>query len=171
MENDLFLEMLEVYINSILYLREVYPAAIFRKRRIYSTTAYISIYPELNDYLLHTLKKAQELKAADKLFEVELIIYHREFVLFGTPDDEDILERYVFRVEKTDAKRPYLDMYILEFEEELRRGLIQLDQTAKNLKPLNSEHIGFRIHLQTTESALVDMVAKDNKRTQVWITH
>lgn len=52
MENDLFLEMLEVYINSILYVRELYPAAIFRKRRVYNTSAYISIFPPLNQYLL-----------------------------------------------------------------------------------------------------------------------
>lgn len=170
MENDLFLEMLEVYINSILYVREVYSAAIFRKRRIYSTAAYISIYPPLNDYLLNALKTAQKLKESNKLFQVELIIYQREFVLFGTPDDEDIFERYIFRVEcdeNDDNKRTELDSYILQFEEELRRGLMQLEQMTKNLKRLNSDCCGFRIHLETTETAYVNIVTKDNSKTDV----
>lgn len=170
MENDLFLEMLEVYINSILYVREVYPAAIFRKRRVYNTAAYISIFPPLNAYLLSTLKTAQELKAANKLFQVELIIYEREMDLFGTPDDEEIIERYVFRVERdenADSKKTDIDLYILQFEEELRSGLVQLEQTAKNLKRLNTDCCGFRIHLETTESSFVDIVTKENSKSEV----
>lgn len=170
MENDLFLEMLEVYINSILYVREVYPAAIFRKRRVYNTAAYISIFPPLNTYLLSTLKTAQELKAANKLFQVELIIYEREMDLFGTPDDEEIIERYVFRVERdenADSKKTDIELYILQFEEELRSGLIRLEQTAKNLKRLNTDCCGFRIHLETTESSFVDIVTKENSKSEV----
>lgn len=168
MESDLFLEMLEVYINSILYLREVYPAAIFRKRRVYSTTAYISIFPPLNTYLVNVLNTARELKDADKLFQVELIIYQRECELFGTPDDEEVLEKFIFRVERNEnAQKQDLDAYILKFEEELRRGLIELNQNAKNLTKLNTEYCKFRIHLETTENAYIDMVNKDNSKTEV----
>lgn len=169
MESDLFLEMLEVYINSILYLREVYPAAIFRKRRIYSTTTYISIFPPLNEYLVNVLKTARELKDADKLFQVELIIFQRECELFGTPDDEEVLEKFIFRVERNEAQssKHDLDTYILKFEEELRRGLIELNQNAKNLNRLNTEYCKFRIHLETTENAYIDMVNKDNTKTEV----
>lgn len=169
MENDLFLEMLEVYINSILYLREIYPAAIFRRRRVYSTTAYISIFPPLNDYLVKVLKTAQELKAANKLFEVELIIFQRECELFGTPEDEDILEKYIFRVEcvdNPDNKKDELDVFIFKFEEELRRGLIELNQKVKSLKRL-SDNCQFRIHLETTQNAFVDLVSKDNSKSEV----
>lgn len=170
MENDLFLEMLEVYINSILYVREVYPAAIFRKRRVYNTTAYISIFPPLNKYLLNTLKTAQELKANDKLFQVELLIYRREFNLFGTPEDEEILERYIFRIERDENeenKTSDIALYILQFEEELRRGLMQLEQTVKNLKRLDTEFCGFRIQLETDDNSFVDIVTKDNTKSDV----
>lgn len=173
MENDLFLEMLEVYINSILYLREVYPAAIFRRRRVYNTAAYISIFPTLNNYLFNALKTAQELKASDKLFEVELIIFQREFELFGTPEDEEIMEKYVFRVEQNEnadsnsSNSIEPDLHVLQFEEELRSGLIRLEQMAKNLPRLNSECCGFRIHLETTEHAYVDIVTKDNSKSDV----
>lgn len=169
MESDLFLEMLEVYINSILYLREVYPAAIFRKRRIYSTTAYISIFPPLNNYLLKVLKTAQELKAANKLFQVELIIYQRECELFGTPEDEYILEKHIFRVETNENAENIKqdpDLYILQFEEELRRGLVLLDQKVKCLNRLN-EHCQFRIHLETTQNAFVTISNKDNSKSEV----
>lgn len=170
MEDDLFLEMLEVYINSILYLREVYPAAIFRKRRVYNTSTYFSIFPTLNNYLLNTLKTAQELKAQNKLFEVELIIFQRELDFFGTPEDEEILEKYVFRVEQSenaDVKKTDDDLHVIQFEEELRSGLIRLEQMAKNLPKLNEEYCGFRIHLETTEHAYVDIVTKDNSKSDV----
>lgn len=169
MEGDLFLEMLEVYINSILYLREVYPAAIFRKRRIYSTAAFVSIFPPLNTYLVKVLKTAQELKAANKLFQVELIIYQRECELFGTPEDEDVLEKYIFRVESNENAgnmKQDLDLYILQFEEELRRGLVELNQKVKCLNRLN-EYCHFRIHLETTQNAFVDMISKDNSKSKV----
>lgn len=146
MENDLFLEMLEVYINSILYVRDVYPAAIFRKRRVYSTVAYISIYPPLNRYLLNVLKTAQELQAANKLFHVELIIFQqREYEIFSMPDDEAILEKYIFRIERnenSDKSKIDLDAYIFRFEEELRRGLLELNQKTKHLNRLNCESCG-----------------------------
>lgn len=170
MDSDLFLEMLEVYINSILYLREVYPAAIFRKRRVYSTTAFISIFPPLNNYLLNTLKTAQELNAANKLFQIELIIFQREFELFGTPEDEEILERYVFRMENNEnpeQSKGDWSLYILQFEEQLRSGLIHLNQMAKNLERLDTEYVGFRIHLETTQTAFVDIVNNDNSKAQV----
>lgn len=146
MENDLFMEMLEVYINSILYVRDVYPAAIFRKRRVYSTIAYISIYPPLNRYLMNVLKTAQELQAANKLFHVELIIFQqREYELFSIPDDEEILEKYIFRIERnenSDGGKMDLESYVFRFEEELRRGLLELNTKTKNLKRLNSESCG-----------------------------
>lgn len=146
MENDLFLEMLEVYINSILYVRDVYPSAIFRKRRVYSTVAYISIYPPLNRYLLNVLKTAQELQAANKLFQVELIIFQqREYEMFSMPDDEKVLEKYIFRIERnehSDNSRMDLDAYIFRFEEELRRGLLELNQKTKHLNRLDSESCG-----------------------------
>lgn len=146
MENDLFLEMLEVYINSILYVRDVYPSAIFRKRRVYSTVAYISIYPTLNRYLLNVLKTAQELQAANKLFKVEMIIFkQREYELFSTQEDEEILEKYVFRIqrsENSDSNKMDLDTYIFQFEENLRRGLLELNQKTKHLQRLNGESCG-----------------------------
>lgn len=147
MENDLFLEMLEVYINSILYVRDVYPAAIFRKRRVYSTVAHISIYPPLNRYLVNVLKTAQELQAINKLFQVELIIFQqREYELFSMPDEEDILEKYIFRIERnenSESSKLDLDAHIFRFEEELRRGLLELNQKTKHLNQLNSESCGW----------------------------
>lgn len=146
MENDLFLEMLEVYINSILYVRDVYPAAIFRKRRVYSTVAYISVYPPLNRYLLNALKTAQELQSINKLFQVEVIIFQqREDELFSMPDEEEILEKYIFRIERnenSESSKMDLDAYIFRFEEELRRGLLELSQKTKYLSRLKSESCG-----------------------------
>lgn len=170
MKTDLFIEMVEVYIHALLYVRGVYPEAIFRRRRIYSTTSYFTIYPPLKEYIVNALKTALELKRQDKLFQVEMVIYQREFELFGTPTDEEVLERYVFRVEcdENDGKKEKdLELYILRFEEELRRGLMQLEQSTKHLNPLDQRYCNFRIQLETTETEYVKVVTKENAKTEV----
>lgn len=100
---------------------------------------------------------------------MELIIFEKEIDLFGSQDDEDIIERYIFRVERdeNEDKNMDIELYIIRFEDELRRGLMQLEQTAKDLKSLNSEFCGFRINLETTESSYVDIVARENTKTDV----
>lgn len=100
LDNAFFIEMLDVFINSILYLREVYPAAIFQKRKFFDTAVYISSFKPLNSYLEKVLKTAEELKDKNELRGVEVTLYK-----LTNPDkdmtDETVLEKYVIHVYKT----------------------------------------------------------------------
>lgn len=165
--------MLDVFINSILYLRDVYPSEIFRRRRIYSTAIYASIYPPLNDYIRDVLKTILELKEQQKLRRVELVIYKVEPTLFDDDEEEEILEKFIIYMKPDgDTKRSdQMDLgeYLLKFEEQLRRAIAQLNHSMKNMKPLNSDECSFRIELETTEAAYVNLVSKINSQPKVII--
>lgn len=159
--------MLEVFINSILYVRQVYPAGIFRKRKMYNTVVFISIYPKLTEYITKVLAAAQHLKKAKNLHKVELVI---------CKDDEmfqNVIEKYVFEVDTQrpsksqsmlDERNSY-DKYLIEHEEQLRKSLISLDQKAKNLRSLKNDQVSFRINLETSQSAFVEIT--NNSKLQV----
>lgn len=69
---------------------------------------------------------AQKLQAINKLFQVELIIFNqREYEFFSMPDDKAVLEKYIFRI---DNSKIDLHPYIFQFEQEIRRGLLELNQ-------------------------------------------
>lgn len=193
--------MLEVFIQSILYLRDVYPAAIFRKRKMYNTAVFVSVYPKLNDYLKQVLASVKFLKTKNQLRRVELIISRLKnepdidlieaydeylFNSGSTPVKsptstthklvkQTVIEKFVFEIDrpKTPDKngnyrnKPSMlddlnskDKYLIEFEEELRRALIELEQMSRNLKGLDEdEERSFKINVETTQSAFVDLTS------------
>lgn len=166
MQDDLFIEMLDVFLQSILYVRGLYPEAIFRRRRIYNTAVHISIFPPLNEYLKNILTTIQELKIARKLRSVELVILCEEPVFFGCTKEE-ILEKYVFYIEPDQNARQIelnLGLFLLKFEDDLRSGLIQLNDKVKNLKALDPDLCSFRIQLDTTDLAFLDLTHKGNSK-------
>lgn len=169
MQDDLFIEMLDVFFNSILYVRDVYPSAIFRPRRVYSTGVYVSILPPLNDYLKKVLQTAQELHVEKNLRSVELVIYREGFEMFDDYFEERVLEKFVFQVEPNEdyktLRRTNVGSYLLKFEEQVRQALFQLNHICKNMQPLEYEH-NFRIQLETTELAFTQLVSRDNSKSK-----
>ncbi|XP_052889774.1 DNA polymerase zeta subunit 2 [Anopheles moucheti] len=145
-EIDVIIEMMEIYINSILYKRKLYPEAIFRIRKAYNIPVYVSIYTALNDYIAQALKAARELIRNGKMRRLEVIIFKEQ---------ENPMESYVFdlnyggTVSETDAN-------LSVFEEELRKSLLALDARMKDLKSVsNQADLKFKIMLHTTKLAYV----------------
>lgn len=52
--------VVEVAIHTILYVRHVYPAELFVRRKIYDTAVYQSRHPALNDYISEAMKAIAE---------------------------------------------------------------------------------------------------------------
>ncbi|XP_035896694.1 mitotic spindle assembly checkpoint protein MAD2B [Anopheles stephensi] len=147
-EIDVIIEMMEIYINSILYKRKLYPEAIFRIRKAYNIPVYISIYSALNNYIAQTLKAARELIKTRKMRRLEVIIFKEQ---------ETPLESYVFDLNYNGvASALENDENLSAFEEELRKSLLSLDARMKDLKKLGeSADIKFKIMLHTTKLAYV----------------
>ncbi|KFB40830.1 AGAP001326-PA-like protein [Anopheles sinensis] len=140
------MEMVEIYVNAILYKRNLYPEAIFRARKAYNIPVYMSIYKTLNEYIEKTLRAARELNRTHKLRRLEVLIYH---------DEEKPKESYVFDFDRKGFALEK-DQCMLAFEEELRSSLLALDSRMKDLKPLPADDdVRFKIVLHTTESAFV----------------
>uniref|UniRef100_A0A8D8MG83 Mitotic spindle assembly checkpoint protein MAD2B n=1 Tax=Culex pipiens TaxID=7175 RepID=A0A8D8MG83_CULPI len=144
-ETDTILELLEIFIHSILFARELYPAAIFRPRRAYNIPVQVSIFKPLNDYLEKTLRAARELKRQRKLHKVELLVYKEE--------SAGHLESYVLELEDREF-RLESDEHMIQLEEQIRRSLLNLDRQLKALRRLPSAAT-FKILLHTTEAAFV----------------
>ncbi|XP_050071152.1 DNA polymerase zeta subunit 2 [Anopheles maculipalpis] len=151
-EIDVIVEMMEIYINSILYKRKLYPEAIFRIRKAYNMPVYISIYTALNDYIAQTLRAARELITNRKMRRLEVIIFKEQ---------ENPLESYVFELNYDGtASGLASDENLSAFEEELRKSLLSLDARMRDLKKLTeSVDLKFKILLHTTQSAYVKLGA------------
>lgn len=127
-------------------MRDVYPQQIFKKRRIYNTPVYVSIYPALNTYLYKVLRTARELLKSGEFECVEMLFYK---------DEHKKYEHYKFKVnpEKITTNK---DQFLLDFEEKLRASLSTLSERLKGLKklPLDAK---FRVLAHTTHSAFMKL--------------
>ena len=53
-------QIVEVAIHTILYVRQIYPADLFVRRKKYDTPVYQSRHPGLNDYISGAVKAVGE---------------------------------------------------------------------------------------------------------------
>ncbi|XP_055545328.1 DNA polymerase zeta subunit 2 [Wyeomyia smithii] len=144
-ETDIIIELMEIYMNMILFGRELYPPAIFRERKAYNIPVRVSIFKPLNEYMEKTFLVARELKRQKKLSKVELQVSKDETC--------DCLESYVFELEDRDFTLE-TDEHLIELEEQIRKSLLNLNSQLKALKKLPS-NATFRVLLHTTEAAFI----------------
>lgn len=157
-DSSILIELIEVFINAILYAREVYPSEIFRQRKHYNTAIYVSVFPKLNDYLRNILYTALNLQKSKSLFRVHLVIY----------DDDDLrypkvpLERYVFDLKRysNELERSGipLEQYLSQWDEEARSALLDLNNKIKGLNSLRSRNTTFKVFLETTQTAYIKII-------------
>ncbi|CEQ40493.1 SPOSA6832_02120 [Sporobolomyces salmonicolor] len=85
-------EYLEVAFHAILYLRQVYPAALFRQAKKYDVPVWQSRNPNLNEYLGRSLECIEEEMIKGTVRRVVLVIKEADL-------QEAPLERFVFDFE------------------------------------------------------------------------
>ncbi|KAF8807817.1 DNA-binding protein [Phlegmacium glaucopus] len=83
-------EFIEVAIHTILYVRQVYPADIFVRRKKYDTPVFQSRHPSLNDYISGAVKAIGEELLRGKVDKVVVVIKDKEQIA---------LERFLFSVD------------------------------------------------------------------------
>lgn len=146
------MEALEVFLNHILYTRDVYPAQIFKKRRIYNTPVYATIYAPLNTYLYKVLRTTRELLRTGELQCVEVLLYKDVITSY---------ERYKFKVETLTEQTPTRDEFLMEFEEQLRSSLYALAERVKGLDKLPPD-CKFKVLVYTTQLGFVRLSHNPN---------
>ncbi|OJT15935.1 Mitotic spindle assembly checkpoint protein MAD2B [Trametes pubescens] len=85
-------EFIEVAVHTILYVRHVYPADLFVRRRKYDTPVYQSRHPALNEYIAGAVKAVTEELTLGTVDKVVLVIKSA---------DEKPLERFIFALRST----------------------------------------------------------------------
>ncbi|KDR85441.1 hypothetical protein GALMADRAFT_234316 [Galerina marginata CBS 339.88] len=83
-------EFIEVAIHTILYVRQVYPADIFVRRKKYDCPVFQSRHPTLNEYISGVVKAVADELVHGKVDKVVVIIKDKEQIA---------LERFIFSVE------------------------------------------------------------------------
>ncbi|PSN52358.1 hypothetical protein C0J52_06715 [Blattella germanica] len=86
---DILLEFLEVAIHNVLFIRNVYPAAIFVRRKKYGVPVQMSVHPYVNEYITECLKAVRELLKKNEVKKVTLTFSDRNKIP---------LERFVFDI-------------------------------------------------------------------------
>nr|XP_014089193.1 mitotic spindle assembly checkpoint protein MAD2B [Bactrocera oleae] len=163
---DIVIEALEVFLNHILYLRDLYPAQIFKKRRFYNAPVYVSIFPPLNSYIHNVLRTARELQQRGVLQCVILQFYH---------DEIPLNECYSFNVTHFEADGQMMyeaqsanDKFLIEFEEQLRSSLYKLAERLKSLDSL-PKSAKFKVALNTTQEAFMHLSHNSNYQDFPWL--
>lgn len=157
------IEWLEVFINSILYIRNVYPESIFRKRRIYNIPVNASIFPPVNDYIRSVLQSARYLLTEDKLFRLEVLIYKNTNEKDQTK--QETIESYC--CEFLTLTKDDRDSYLFDFEDNVKSALLFLEERVKNL-PRLPRTCRFKILLQTTRAAFIQLTNQNELCDFLW---
>lgn len=163
MYDDALIECLEVFIQTVLYIRKLYPEEIFRRRKIYSIPVYVSIYPPLNDYIKMVLKTAKYLLSERKLHKLEIVFFR------GQGTMEQRLENYFFENESLQESfgRKRDDVHLFDFEDSIKRSLLQMEERIRGVSRLPS-NAKFKILLHTTKSAYIGLSEKPELCDFIW---
>jgi len=165
-EDDIIIELLEMYIYAILYARRVYPSGIFRWHKKYGMPVVLSIYPDLNNYVNKILDMATILKQKNQLYRIHLCVY----------DVNDAhsrpVERYMFDlVALTNWKelaRNNKSECVHDWEYQARKALVELDQKLKDLKSLKEVNNTFKLFLETSQKESDELVHTPDTANCTW---
>ncbi|CAN1836729.1 DNA polymerase zeta processivity subunit [Linum perenne] len=122
----ILVEFLEVAITSIIFLKRIYPAGAFERRRYMNAAVQIAAEPLLGDYI-HSSVAA--------LFPfIEKGLVDRVAVIFFNKDDNVVVEQFIFKLRTNLSSGTKIEE--ADFEFALRALLIKLPTSESLAKPL-----------------------------------
>jgi hypothetical protein len=87
--SDILIEFLEVAVHNVLYVRNIYPASIFVRRKKYGIPVQMSTHPYLNEYITECLKSIRELLKKNEVRKVTVTFFD---------ESQRPIERFVFDI-------------------------------------------------------------------------
>lgn len=156
-------EWFEVFIHSVLYIRRLYPEPTFRKRRIYNVPVFVCIFPPVIEYIRSVLKSARYLLRQEKLFRLEVVIYK------DTNDAGELREvtKESYCCEVLKLTKENRDSYLFDFEDNVKKSLLLLEERVKILPRLSSS-CRFKLLLQTSRSAYAGLMDQNDLCNFLW---
>ncbi|CAH1239340.1 MAD2L2 [Branchiostoma lanceolatum] len=156
---DIVCEFLEVAFHQILYIRQVYPAGIFQRRKKYNIPVQMSCHPDVTRYLQDTLQTIRPLVGRGEVDKVVLNVTDRQ----ARP-----LERFVFEV--TPPVQPSVndDSYLLRLEQALRAFVLKINVCDSMLDTLPQD-VTFSVHVYTQDSAAASLEQQQLVQNFPWV--
>jgi len=139
---DLILELLEATLHSVLYLRNLYPAAIFRKRQKYKVPVHMSLHKEVNEYMASSLRALRPYLERQLLEELAVVVLDSAGRVAETVSVQvAVLDPAAFTLED--------DTYLAQLETTLAGLLLTLYSTLPGCPPPPPDAT-FRLHATVT---------------------
>ncbi|KAJ2914277.1 hypothetical protein MD484_g6140, partial [Candolleomyces efflorescens] len=140
-------DFIEVAIHTILYVRQVYPAELFIRRKKYDTPVFQSRHPALNEYISGAIKALGEEMHQGTVEKVVVVIKNKEHVA---------LERFLFVIQNmidvpsfNKATKVENAMTAKSLIQYFRSFLIKLNMIESQLGQLNlGDDVSFAILLE-----------------------
>ncbi|KAG2076867.1 DNA-binding protein [Suillus decipiens] len=156
-------EFIEVAIHTILYVRQIYPADLFVRRKKYDTPVFQSRHPALNEYISGTVKAVSDELVLGNVDKVVVVIKDRNQVA---------LERFIFSVQNMIEVESYNKdtsvqdaMSSAQLAQYFRSFLIKLNMIESQLGVLElptGDEASFAIVLELKENTMPS-ASKDNE--------
>ena len=152
---DILIEVLEVAINLILYVRNIYPSGIFVQQKIYNTLVMISRHPGVNGYIKKVL---ESMRGYIKDGSIEKVVVE-------IAKDNVALERFVFEMKlpqhnnnnnNNSSNSSNNNSCFYDIETHLRAVILKMNTCDAKLRPL-PENCTFNIQAHTKSSSLTKM--------------
>lgn len=160
MAADILCEFFEVAVHSILQIQQIYPSGIFVKKKKYGIPVYMSVHPDLNQYISNCITSLRPLLLKDKVTALAV-------AFLGPPNE--VVQRFVFEIAQINSAFKACSHSMLDIERALRALCLKIATPATELKPLPKGcHFAVQIH---TRDALLEgpqMQLVDKNFT--WIT-
>ncbi|KAL1951423.1 hypothetical protein VTO73DRAFT_572 [Trametes versicolor] len=158
-------EFIEVAVHTILYVRHVYPADLFVRRRKYDTPVYQSRHPALNEYIAGAVKAVTDELALGTVDKVVLVIKNA---------DEKPLERFIFALRNTLQVESYNKDTSVEgaisaasLAQYFRSFLVKLSMIEAQLGQMDTDDLSFAILLELKDDKAP--TASHGKEPPPWI--
>ncbi|RDX51034.1 DNA-binding protein [Lentinus brumalis] len=142
-------EFIEVAIHTILYVRQVYPAELFVRRRKYDTPVFQSRHPALNEYVAGAVRAITDELALGYLDKVVMVI---------KTADEKPLERFIFAVRSTLEVEAYNKdtsvegaIPVASLGQYFRSFLVKLNMIEAQLGQMYLDDLSFAIIIELTD--------------------
>ncbi|KAH9898237.1 DNA-binding protein [Cubamyces lactineus] len=158
-------EFIEVAIHTILYVRQVYPADLFIRRRKYDTPVFQSRHPGLNEYIAGAVKAITDELALGTVDKVVLVIKNAE---------EKPLERFIFALRNTLQVESYNKDTSVEgaisaasLGQYFRSFLVKLSMIEAQLGQIHLDDLSFAIVIELRDDKAP--AASHGKEPPPWI--
>ncbi|XP_033642371.1 mitotic spindle assembly checkpoint protein MAD2B-like isoform X1 [Asterias rubens] len=144
---DILCEFLEVAVNQILYIRNLYPSGIFDRRKKYNVPVQMSRHPELNQYITDVIAGIKPLLVKDEIQCISVVIIHAL---------QHPVERFVFEIAPPSSRSLSNDSFLINIEQSLRAFLLRINTCDAALQS-NPPDCSFKILVHTKSSAVFSM--------------